>query len=160
MAEQFCHRVRAGAAHVGAEVVKTIGDAVLIHDRRADRAIELGMEILEEEEGLEDSPEVRIGTCIPPLGMLGCAATLEIERKVQSMSQMTQRNTEELKVAEMTCGSCVVHVGEALEGVDGVSSADVDLESGTARVHGERLDRDALVAAIRAEGYDVAIPEE
>jgi copper chaperone CopZ len=92
--------------------------------------------------------------------MLGCAATLEIERKVQSMSQMTQRNTEELKVAEMTCGSCVVHVGEALKGVDGVSSADVDLESGTARVHGERLDRDALVAAIRAEGYDVAIPEE
>jgi class 3 adenylate cyclase/YHS domain-containing protein len=61
VAEQFCHRVRAGAARVGAEVVKTIGDAVLIHDRRADRAIELGMEILEEEEGLEDSPEVRIG---------------------------------------------------------------------------------------------------
>lgn len=61
VAGRFCGRVRARTERSGAELVKTIGDAALIHEHRADRAIELGLSILEEEEGLEESPEVRIG---------------------------------------------------------------------------------------------------
>lgn len=74
------------------------------------------------------------------------------------MTGMTGRSDEELEVVGMTCGNCVAHVSEALEGVDGVSAVEVDLETGHARVHGVSIDRDALVAAVRAEGYDVTGP--
>lgn len=70
----------------------------------------------------------------------------------------TGRGGEELEVVGMTCDNCVAHVSEALEGVAGVSAVEVDLETGHARVLGVSLDRDALVAAVRAEGYDVAGP--
>lgn len=72
------------------------------------------------------------------------------------MTGMTEQDAMELEVVGMTCGNCVAHVSEALEGVDGVGAVEVDLEDGRARVTGARLDRDALVAATRAEGYDVA----
>lgn len=61
VAGRFCDRVGAQAERVGAELVKTIGDAALIHEKRADTAIELGLVILEKEERLGDSPEVRVG---------------------------------------------------------------------------------------------------
>jgi class 3 adenylate cyclase/YHS domain-containing protein len=63
VAGRFCDRVRARAERVGAELVKTIGDAALIRDRLAGRAIELGLGILEDEEDdhFGESLEVRIG---------------------------------------------------------------------------------------------------
>lgn len=61
--------------------------------------------------------------------------------------------TIELKVAGMTCGSCVAHVSKALQSVPGVQSAVVDLASASARVGGENLDTSALVAAVEEEGY-------
>ena len=61
VAGRFCDRVRARTERAGAELVKTIGDAALIRDRLAGRAIELGLSILEEEDRLGDSLEVRIG---------------------------------------------------------------------------------------------------
>ena len=52
---------------------------------------------------------------------------------------------------------CVAHVKEALEGLDGVSSAEVSLEAGTALV---TLTKDVADEAIRSAvddaGYDVA----
>ena len=60
-------------------------------------------------------------------------------------------------VEGMGCMNCVHHVKEALEGLDGVASAEVSLESNTALV---TLTKDvadeAIKAAIDEAGYDVA----
>ena len=60
-------------------------------------------------------------------------------------------------VEGMGCMNCVHHVKEALEGLDGVSSAEVSLEGKTALV---TLTKDvadeAIKAAIDEAGYDVA----
>lgn len=61
--------------------------------------------------------------------------------------------TIELKISAMTCGACVSHVTKALQSAPGVQSAVVDLESATARVEGENLDKAALVEAVEEEGY-------
>lgn len=57
----------------------------------------------------------------------------------------------------MGCMKCVAHVKEALEGLDGVSSAKVSLESNTALI---TLTKDVADEAIRSAvdeaGYDVA----
>ncbi len=58
----------------------------------------------------------------------------------------------ELKIEGMTCEHCQKAVKGALEGVEGVTSAQVDLEAGLAKVEGAAaLDR--LVAAVEDEGY-------
>ena len=60
-----------------------------------------------------------------------------------------------LKIEGMTCGHCVKSVTEALERVDGVSSAEVDLGAGRAVVEHDETQADtrALVAAVIDEGY-------
>ncbi len=61
----------------------------------------------------------------------------------------------ELSISGMTCDHCQRAVKSALESVEGVRSASVDLAAGTARVVGE-ADLNALVAAIEEEGYQAA----
>jgi copper chaperone len=56
-------------------------------------------------------------------------------------------------VKGMTCDNCVHHVTEAAQGVPGVTAAQVDLKSGTAKVEGE-FDPAKIVAAIEEEGYE------
>jgi copper chaperone len=58
----------------------------------------------------------------------------------------------ELKIDGMTCGHCSTAVKKALERVDGVVAADVDLAAGRARVEGA-ADLAALLAAVKDEGY-------
>lgn len=55
----------------------------------------------------------------------------------------------------MTCSHCVRSVTEALEGVDGVKSAQVDLTAGQARVDYDEAATSprALVNAVADEGY-------
>ena len=63
--------------------------------------------------------------------------------------------TTTLKVTGMTCGHCVRSVSEAIGSLEGVQSADVQLESGRATVtYDERQvsPRD-LVGAVLEEGY-------
>ena len=57
-----------------------------------------------------------------------------------------------LKVDGMSCGKCVEFVSKALQGVEGVTSARVDLEKGQAEVEGNS-DMAALIAAVEEEGY-------
>jgi copper chaperone CopZ len=58
-----------------------------------------------------------------------------------------------LDIIGMSCNQCIRHVGEALRGVAGVASVDVEL--GRAKVvHDDALDVHALIAAIAAAGYD------
>lgn len=60
-----------------------------------------------------------------------------------------------LKIDGMTCGHCVKHVKQALLEVDGVVSADVDLQAGSATVNGG--DAQALVQAVISEGYSAQL---
>ena len=61
----------------------------------------------------------------------------------------------------MGCMNCVHHVKEALEALDGVSGAEVSLETNTALI---TLTQDvadtAIIAAIEDAGYDVSKIEE
>jgi copper chaperone len=61
-----------------------------------------------------------------------------------------------LKVEGMTCHHCVMAVTKALESVDGVRSAKVDLEAGRAEVDGA-ADVQAMIAAVQEEGYQASL---
>ena len=63
----------------------------------------------------------------------------------------------ELNVAGMTCGHCKSAVESALKSVAGVSAVEVDLANGTAKVSGEGVQLEALVAAVAEEGYTAAV---
>ena len=66
--------------------------------------------------------------------------------------------TTEIKVAGMTCGSCVASVTKALKRVPGVADVQVDLASGTARVTGEKAGQHvpALLGALSDAGYEAS----
>ena len=62
-----------------------------------------------------------------------------------------------LRITGMTCNGCVRHVDKALRAVPGVSSVEVDLAGGRAKiVHEESAALTALVAAVQSAGYDAA----
>ncbi|MEJ2173424.1 MAG: cation transporter [bacterium] len=61
-----------------------------------------------------------------------------------------------LKVSGMTCNHCVSAVTKALAKVPGVESADVSLEKAQAVVKGS-ANAQALIAAVKEEGYDAAL---
>lgn len=67
-------------------------------------------------------------------------------------------STLTLKVVGMSCQHCVHAVTSALQGVDGVSRANVDLQAGRAVVEYDesRADPDTFVRAIEQEGYEAA----
>lgn len=60
-----------------------------------------------------------------------------------------------ISVKGMTCGHCKQTVEEALEEVEGVSSAKADRESETATVEGD-ADTDVLVEAVTDAGYEAS----
>jgi len=61
-----------------------------------------------------------------------------------------------LEVKGMSCGHCQARVKKALEGVQGVGSAEVDLSTGLARVKGTDLDPAALTKAVEEAGYQAS----
>jgi len=61
-----------------------------------------------------------------------------------------------LNIQGMTCGHCQRAVQEALEGVSGVSQADVSLEEHNATVEGD-VDVQTLIAAVQEEGYQASV---
>ena len=67
--------------------------------------------------------------------------------------------TTTLKVTGMTCGHCVRAVTNAIGGLDGVQSTDVDLQDGRAVVvHDEaKVAASDLVSAILEEGYTAEV---
>ncbi len=60
----------------------------------------------------------------------------------------------QLKVSGMTCEHCARAVTQAVEAVPEVESVAVDLAAGQVRVEGSP-EREAVVDAIREEGYEV-----
>ncbi len=66
--------------------------------------------------------------------------------------------TKTIDVTGMMCQNCVKHVTHALEGIDGVSSVEVDLDAGTAICDVvDGVADDILVAAIVDAGYEAKI---
>ena len=66
----------------------------------------------------------------------------------------------ELKVEGMMCQHCVKHVTDALQAVEGVEKADVDLKKKRAVVTlASPVADDALVAAVKEAGYEASIKE-
>ena len=84
----------------------------------------------------------------------------EAEAGTEAAKATEGRTTMEkkLNVEGMMCQHCVTHVKGALEGVDGVTEAVVDLEAGTAvaKCAGDVAD-EALVAAVKQAGYEASI---
>lgn len=61
LATAFCTRMRKIAPRFDAEVVKSIGDAVMLRCQSADAALDLALEILDQEDARSGFPGVRIG---------------------------------------------------------------------------------------------------
>jgi copper chaperone CopZ len=62
-----------------------------------------------------------------------------------------------LRITGMTCNGCVRHVGQALRAVPGVSTVEVSLPEGTAKiVHDESASLNAMLAAVESAGYEAA----
>lgn len=66
-----------------------------------------------------------------------------------------------LKITGMTCNHCVEHVTNALQSVDGVDTARVNLETDSAEVQfsGERPSNEKLVEAVKKAGYGAEVVE-
>lgn len=64
--------------------------------------------------------------------------------------------TQTITITGMTCQKCVSHVSQALKGVPGVRSVEIELHDGTARISADRnLSRDEITAALDEAGYTV-----
>jgi len=60
-------------------------------------------------------------------------------------------------ITGMTCGHCSMRVTKALEGVDGVDSADVSHENGTAALElSKEVSLNILKGAVDEAGYTLA----
>jgi len=66
-----------------------------------------------------------------------------------------------LKITGMTCNHCVEHVTNALQSVEGVDTAQVNLETDSAfvRFSSERPSNEALVEAVKKAGYGAEVTE-
>jgi copper chaperone len=66
--------------------------------------------------------------------------------------------TAQLKIGGMTCGGCVRSVTRKLAMVEGVRSADVNLEEGKATVEYDeaRATPAAMIAAVQQIGYQAS----
>lgn len=66
--------------------------------------------------------------------------------------------TKTLDVRGMTCGHCKISVEGALKGLEGVSAAEVDLNSGKVEVTYDesKVSSENMKAAVEEQGYDVA----
>jgi len=69
---------------------------------------------------------------------------------------MTDSQRLTLTVTGMSCSHCVQRVKDALEGVGGVTDADVDLDAEQATItHDGSVSRDQLADAVAEAGYEV-----
>ena len=68
------------------------------------------------------------------------------------------KKTVKLKIDGMMCNHCRMHAEKALAAVEGVASAAVTLEDGTAVVKAERtVSAEALVKAVVDAGYEAKV---
>lgn len=63
----------------------------------------------------------------------------------------------QLNVSGMTCGHCETAVAKALKEIEGVQSVQVDLKNGTAKIEGNNVNTENLIAAVIDEGYGASL---
>lgn len=69
-----------------------------------------------------------------------------------------EKNEASLVISGMTCTGCSTTVRNALENVDGVIEAKVDLDTGLAKVKLSRdMEKSRLVDAVNAAGFKAAL---
>jgi copper chaperone len=61
-----------------------------------------------------------------------------------------------LKIDGMSCGHCVMSVKKAIDGVEGVSTSDVEVGSAKVTYDESKTDSDAIAGAVTSAGYKVA----
>lgn len=82
--------------------------------------------------------------------------TLELD--IANDEEKEDMMEKKLNVEGMMCQHCVDHVTKALEGVDGVTKADVSLDEKSAVVHMDNdVDNDKLIQAVKDAGYDASV---
>ena len=64
--------------------------------------------------------------------------------------------SERFAVDGMSCDHCIARVQKALDGVNGVERASIDLTGAEVTWNPERTDREGIVVAIRSAGYSAA----
>ena len=87
------------------------------------------------------------------LAVLARAVVVPVLARRRCRGQPEPAAGTRLLVGGMTCSHCATSVRRALAGCPGVTSAEVDLGTGTAIVMGEDLDIEALCSAVRQLGY-------
>lgn len=75
------------------------------------------------------------------------------------MSLFSKKEVVNLDVTGMHCEKCVARVKDALEGVEGVTGAEVSLENNAATVEGHGFETAALVAAVADAGFEAAVAQ-
>ncbi|MWD28604.1 heavy metal translocating P-type ATPase [Aquicoccus sp. SCR17] len=103
-----------------------------------------------------DSAEVNFATGAGRVRYHAPAAPAALTAALEGAGYPARIEDVTLEIDGMTCASCAARVQRALEAVPGVTGAEVNLASGTARVHvfeGE-ADLADLRAAVRETGYE------
>lgn len=73
-----------------------------------------------------------------------------------TVGQPAPATVEAYTVSGMTCGHCVSSVSAEVGKLNGVTSVDVDLPTGTVKVaSGAPIDREAVRAAVEEAGYEL-----
>lgn len=72
------------------------------------------------------------------------------------MALFSSLPTTKLDVTGMHCEKCVARVKDALEAIDGVTGADVNLDANSAVVTGD-VDAATMVAAVEALGFGASV---
>lgn len=75
-------------------------------------------------------------------------------RRFNHKTSINKAMTKEYIIKGMNCPHCQATVTRSISGVEGVTNVDVNLSTGRALVEGEH-DPEAVVAAVRAAGFDV-----
>lgn len=98
--------------------------------------------------------------------VVGLAAALGLRGAPEpAVAAGTDAETEQgvaLRVDGMQNVGCALQVRHTLEGLEGVASATVDLETGSARVEydPERVGPESMITAVNAVGYRASLPDD
>ena len=77
----------------------------------------------------------------------------KIKRKSNTMDNLNSDNS--YIIQGMTCNHCKQTATEAIESCNGVEKVNIDLDSGTANVHGNDISDDEIIAAIKSVGFSI-----
>lgn len=93
------------------------------------------------------------------LGIVASAFVVGVWLFVPSGGDTANAALAEYQIEKLTCGSCVSNIEEALSGLDGVGSVEVNLTSNRGRVTYDpsEIDSDAIATAITEAGYPASV---